>query len=356
MKHTQLKKIIEKFQISSKFVMYKELVSGHINQTYFMITNKKPYYVLQQINHKVFKDVPRLIKNKVLVTNHLSKFSAYTSLTFVKTNNNNYYHLDTDGSYWNLMIYVEDSVTFNVVPNNEVAFESGKIFGDFLNATANFDASTLASTIPDFHNMKFRFHQFDEALALASEERKELAKNEIEMIFTLKQEMLILQKLREEGKIKTRVTHNDTKISNALFTKKNKGLCVIDLDTVMPGIIHYDFGDAVRTICTTAKEDETDLEKIQFSLSYFEAFTKGFLLELKESITPFEASYLPLSAKTITFIMGLRMLTDFLNNDVYYKIAYPQHNLDRAKNQLYLIQKMELVFDKMKYIVSKYVD
>jgi len=354
MKNTnKLQYVVNQFLITSTYVGYKELNSGHINDTYLIKTTQKPFYVLQKINHFVFKDVPNLMKNKVYVTQHLKKHTKYSSLTFVPCISGDDYYKDDDGNFWNLMLFVDDSKTFEIAPNKIVAFEAGKLFGDFLNATANFDASLLFETISGFHNMIFRYQQFDEALKNASKERKELAKKEINRAQELREEMCFLESLKIEGKIQTRVTHNDTKISNALFTKDNKGLCVIDLDTVMPGIIHYDFGDAIRTICATAKEDETDLSKVQFNLDFFKAFSKGFLSEIKESVTPFEAQYLPLSAKTITFIMALRMLTDFLNNDVYYKTSYELHNLDRVKNQLKLIEEMENNFEEMKVIITE---
>ena len=156
-----------------------------------------------------------------------------------------------------------------------------------------------------------------------------------------------IQNLKESGAIKTRVTHNDTKISNVLFDTNNKGLCVIDTDTVMPGIIHYDFGDAIRTICNTAAEDEKDLDKVNFNIDYYKAYTKGFLQEMSSSISPIELKYLPLAAKTMIFIMAIRFLTDFLNGDTYYKTKYPEHNLDRAKNQLKLIASFTEQFGEM---------
>ncbi len=153
-----------------------------------------------------------------------------------------------------------------------------------------------------------------------------------------KEEMHILQELKERGEIPTRVTHNDTKISNSLFDKNNKGICMIDTDTVMPGIIHYDFGDAIRTICNTAAEDEKDLSKVKFNLDYYKAYEKGFLEQTKDTLSEVELKHLPLAAKTMIFIMALRFLTDYLNNDIYYKINYLEHNLDRAKNQFKLME------------------
>ena len=193
--------------------------------------------------------------------------------------------------------------------------------------------------------MSFRFSQFEDSLKIASNERLFQAKKYIDLVWSLKDEMHIIQNLKESGEIKVRVTHNDTKISNVLFDTNNKGLCVIDTDTIMPGVVHYDFGDAIRTICNSAAEDEQDLDKVNFNLDYYKAYTKGFLEEVKNALSPIEIKYLPLGAKTMIFIMAIRFLTDFLNGDVYYKTKYPEHNLDRAKNQFKLIESMSEKMD-----------
>lgn len=344
--------LFNQFDHGSEFESSSELNSGHINDTYLIKTAKKPYYVLQRINHSVFKDVPGLISNKVNVSRHISNKLNHLSdterersvLSFVTAKGGKFYHVDKDGNYWNLMVFIDQSQTFETVTNKEIAYEGGKLFGNFLNLASDFDASKLTEVIPNFHNMNFRFSQFEDALKIATSERLEKAKELIEKITDLKEEMLILQHLKDEGKIKLRVTHNDTKISNALFDMDNKGLCVIDTDTVMPGIIHYDFGDAIRTICNTAAEDEKNLDLVRFNLEYYNAYAKGFLEEIGTSLTSLEEKYLPLGAKTMIFIMGLRFLTDYLNNDIYYKTAYPEHNLNRAKNQFKLIESFEQYF------------
>jgi len=253
------------------------------------------------------------------------------------------------------MIYIEDSTNFEKVTNKNIAYEAGILFGAFLNLTSDIDTTLLTETIPNFHNMEFRFLEFDNALKKASKERIELSEKEIKKVVELKEYMLILHKLKKDKKIPIRVTHNDTKISNALFSSKNKGLCVIDLDTVMPGIIHYDFGDAIRTICNNANEDEKELSKVTFNIKFYEAFVKGFLKSQYQNISKVEAAYLAASAKVMTFIMALRMLTDFLNDDIYYKTTYELHNLDRAKNQLKLIEDMDMQFEKMESLVAKYL-
>jgi Ser/Thr protein kinase RdoA (MazF antagonist) len=351
----KLKLVFEQFEQDGAFYSFKELASGHINDTYLIITKEKPYFVLQRINHDVFKDVPGLIENKVSISFHIREKLKHlpkeqldrSVLAFVKTKKGISYHKDEAGNYWNLMYFIDDSLTFETVTDEEIAYEGGKLFGEFLNLTSDFDASKLTEVIPKFHDMSFRYSQFQSALKSVSKERLFKAKSYIDRVIALKEEMHILQNLKESGDIKLRVTHNDTKISNALFTEDNKGLCVIDTDTIMPGIIHYDFGDAIRTICNTAAEDETDLDLVEFNVAYYKAYTKGFLEKIASSLTPLELKYLPLAAKTMIFIMALRFLTDYMNDDVYYKIKYPEHNLDRAKNQFKLIESLTKKYDDL---------
>lgn len=349
----QLAYIFNQFSHSATFISYEELASGHINDTYLIKTKSKPYYILQRINHEVFKDVPILIANKVKISRYLQKKLAHLPeeevkrrvVTFISTKNGTMYHIDKEGNYWNMMLYIDHSKTFEVVDNEKVAYEGGKLFGEFLQLTADFDATQLEEVIPKFHDMSFRYAQFEEALKTASKERLENANDYIKKVKELKEEMHILQRLKETGKIRLRVTHNDTKISNALFNFNDKGLCVIDTDTVMPGIIHYDFGDAIRTICNTATEDERNLDLVNFNIEYYNAYLKGFLEKMNGALTPLELKYLSLGAKTMIFIMALRFLTDYLNGDIYYKTAYGEHNFDRAKNQFKLLQSFSEKFD-----------
>ena len=249
---------------------------------------------MQRINHGVFKDVPGLIENKVVVSRHMQeklkglpkKKQKRRVLAFAKTKEGASYFQGEEGNYWNLMYDIDKSVTFETVDNEEIAYEGGRLIGQFLTLTSDFDASKLMEVIPKFHDMSFRYQQFEDALDGASKERLEEANSYIEKVAHLKEEMHILQKLKESGEIKLRVTHNDTKISNVLFNKKNKGLCVIDTDTVMPGIVHYDFGDAIRTICNSAAEDETNLDLVTFNIYYYKAYTQGFLKKMKSSLSP----------------------------------------------------------------------
>ncbi len=356
----QIKEIVGQFQCEGNFSSYSELTSGHINDTYLVETDAKKY-VLQRINSYVFPKSKELIENKVKVSNHIKEKLSHLSeeelkksvLQFVPTKADEYSYLDTEGNYWNMSLFIEGSKTFERVENEEIAFEAGKLVGEFIQLTEGMDVTEIVDILPNFHEMSFRYHQFYEAEGQASMERLKLAAPYIEKVHKMKEEMHILENLKNEGKIPLRVTHNDTKISNILFDKDNKGMCVIDTDTVMVGIIHYDFGDAIRTTCNNAYEDETDLSKVTFSMPYFKAFSKGFIGKMHTQLTELDVAHLPLAAKTITFIMGLRMLTDFLNNDVYYKTKYENHNLDRAKNQFRLVDEITLHFEEMKEEVEK---
>lgn len=351
----KLKDVFDQFEHNSQYVNHKILASGHINDTYLIKTTKKPYFVLQRINHAVFKNVPGLIENKVAISRHIKNKIANKSnrklerdtLTFVRAKEGASYYRDMQGEYWNLMYFIDKSITYESVSNVEVAYEAGKLMGEFLTLTSDFDANKLTEVIPKFHDMSFRYSQFEDALKAATKERLKASKEYLKIIEDSSAEMHILQTLKETGAIKTRVTHNDTKISNILFNKKNKGICVIDTDTVMPGIIHYDFGDAIRTICNNAVEDETNLDLVVFIVDYYKAYKKGFLKHTKSSITPLELKHLPLGAKTMIFIMALRFLTDYLNGDVYYKTNHPEHNLDRAKNQFKLLESFSNQISKI---------
>lgn len=335
--------IFSQFNVTSHFSDFRVLNSGHINDTYLIITSEKPYYILQKINSHVFKNAKDLINNKVAISNYLLEekhFSPNNTLSFINSIQGEFYYKDKESNYWNLSIYIDKSKTFHLATSTTMAEEAGRVTGSFINDTANFNGN-ITNIMPNFHSMKFRFQEFDQALINVEPKRKEEASKWIDFAQKNRVEMLQLEIAIKEKNLPLRVTHNDTKISNILFSEQGSAICLIDYDTIMKGALHYDYGDAIRTICSTAIEDETNLSKIDFNTSFFEAYTKGFLKALKTTITQQEVDYLPLSPKTVTFIMGLRLLTDFLNNDIYYKTRYPLHNLDRAKNQFTLTQKIQ---------------
>jgi thiamine kinase-like enzyme len=354
-----LEHVFDKFQVLSKFKNHQELNSGHINDTYLIHTHSKPNYVLQRINGTVFSDAGNLVVNKVLVSDFLQ--SEYKDLPleevskkvlcFVKTKDNAFFYKDEDHNIWNLSIFIEDSITYLKTPDSEIAYEAGKATGLFLENTANFDVNLLTDILPDFHSITSRYSQFKEALKNASKSNIDKTQEQINFVEQHVTEMLGVDKAIGSNKIPMRLTHSDTKISNILFSK-NKALCLIDTDTVMKGAIHFDYGDAIRTICNTADEDEKDISLVDFNLDFFKSYTKGFFQELKNT-TKEEKELLPLSIKMMPFIMGLRFLTDFLNNNIYYKVSYENHNLDRAKNQFAYIESINKKYTEVKKIIER---
>ena len=334
----ELQFVFSQFKVSETFNGFQTFSSGHINDTYLIFTEEKPHYVLQKINGNVFPKAKELIENKAKATTFLLEKECKT-LQFIKSKSNHFYVKDAENNYWNLCYYIENSQTFTQVTSTDISYEAGKITGDFLNQMKNFKVR-LITILPNFHNMSFRFSQFEEALKNTSYKRKQIALEWINFCHSKKEEMLAIDKAIIQKEIPLRIIHNDTKISNILFDKNEKSICLIDLDTVMQGVIHFDYGDALRTICNTVKEDEKDLKLLNFNLEYFKNYTKGFLNSTREELSKNELKYLPVSPKIMAFIMAIRFLTDYLNNDIYYKIAYEDHNLVRAKNQFTLVKRI----------------
>lgn len=331
--------IFSQFQTNQRYKGFKTFNSGHINDTFLILTQEEINYVLQRINTNVFKKATDVIHNKIKITQHLSKKGIQT-IHFIPTKENIYYLVDNDNHLWNLSKYIENSQTFLKVESNDIAYQAGLITAEFLAQTSDYE-DHLIEVLPNFHSMSFRFQEFQNVLASASKTRKEKAQKWIDFALASKEEMMVLDRAINQKEIPLRVTHNDTKISNVLFDKNNKAICLIDLDTVMKGCLHFDYGDALRTICNTTNEDEANTSVINFNLDYFKSYTQGFLQNLAKTISKKEVAYLPKSIQIMTFIIGLRFLTDYLNNDVYYKTKHPEHNLDRASNQFTLVKKIK---------------
>ena len=337
--------IIRKFRIDGDVKNAYPYGSGHINDSYKVLTNDKNY-LLQRINHEVFKDVRGLTSNISKVSDHLSeKLAVHPSqmqiLNGVRTLNGEYILNDGEGNYWRIFDFIESSQSFNRVENAHLAFEGGKAYGWFMRMLDDFRVNTLIDTIPAFHDMSYRLDNFHNAINKNQAGRVGELEPEIEFVAQRSEKMKLVLDLGKENKIPLRVTHNDTKINNVLFDQDGKAMCVIDLDTVMPGFVHYDFGDAIRTFANTADEDEKDLSKVSMNIGLYEAFAKGFLSETKDILTQAEIETLAKSAEIMTFIIGLRFLTDYIEGDVYYKTHYPDHNLIRARVQFRLVQSME---------------
>ncbi|MEO8933274.1 MAG: aminoglycoside phosphotransferase family protein [Xanthomarina sp.] len=349
-----IKDIYSQFRVDKPVKNIQILTSGHINDTYLISCSNRLNYVLQKINNQVFTNLNDLVLNKVIVSNHLKKtynktFSNYHVASFIKTKSDAYF-IEAYSGCWTLMEYIPNSKTVARAVNVKQVYEAGKLFGNFIVSTSTIEADQIIETLPKFHSVPFRFLQFEEALIQAKTSRKTEAKALIDFVFELQPDMFLLSELLDKNTFPIRITHNDAKLSNILFNKDDLGLAIIDLDTVMPGIVHFDFGDSIRSICSNTLEDSEDLEQTTINLFYYEAYCKGFALETKDILTSEEISHLPLGIKTLIYIMGLRFLTDYLNNDVYYKIAFEKHNLVRAKNQIALLKSVILSFEEIKRI------
>ncbi len=347
----KLDNICEAFGIKIPLKSVEILQSGHINDTYLVTQQNDEKFIIQKLNSHVFKDTNAVISNKIIVSEHLQAIykktnSHYQAVTYLKTSQNQYIYKD-EKDFWNVMLFIPNAITIEKAETPEIAFEAGKLYGDFILNTESISPESMSETLIDFHHVLFRFTQFENALKIAKSNRLEAAANLIAFVKNHKKAMCTLANLQAKNQFPIRITHNDAKLSNILYNEQNKGIAVIDLDTVMPGLVHFDFGDSVRSICTKSTEDETDLSKIQIDLNLYEAYCSGFALKTKSILTSKEIEYLPLGIQTIIYIMGLRFLTDFLNNDIYYKTNYTNHNLDRALNQFTLLQS---VFNNLKAI------
>ncbi|MBQ7076253.1 MAG: phosphotransferase, partial [Clostridia bacterium] len=322
-----------------------------------------PKYILQRINTSIFKNPDELMHNISSVTKHLRNAIIKKggnpdreTLNIIKTTDGKLYYRSSDGKCYRMYKFVDNTLSLNLPENPEQFEESARAFGQFQNMLSDFDASTLYETIPDFHHTPKRTQNLINAYEKDTAGRKNEVKDIYDGYMKYAEICNSIQNCLDSGEIPYRVTHNDTKLNNVLFDKDTeKCLCVIDLDTVMPGSLLCDFGDSLRFGASTAVEDEADLDKVWFSLEYFESYTKGFIGELKDTITKKEIELLPLSALVLTYECGIRFLTDYLDGDTYFKIHYPDQNLVRAKNHLKLCQDIFSKLDEMKRIVEKYI-
>jgi hypothetical protein len=356
-----IRQIVFNFLIEGSVGEIQSFGSGHINDTYriFNATEGKPDYLLQKINHHIFKDVPGLINNIVYVTGHIKnklKFIAGANpdkqvLTLIPSKNGLYYYLDSEGQYWRTYLFLKDTKSYDVVTTEKQAYEGGKAFGTFQTILTDVKVSQLTEVIPNFHNIVFRLKNFDDALQNNAAGRAQYVAAEIAFVNARAESMAEIDTLGKAGKLPVRVTHNDTKFNNVLLDKNDAAQCVIDLDTVMPGYTAFDFGDAVRTIINPAPEDEADLEKIILNIPLFKAFAEGFLNQTAHYMTATEIQSLVKGVLLLPYIMGVRFLTDYLNGDVYYKIKFPEHNLQRARAQFQLVKKLEEHYDEIYAIV-----
>ena len=353
-----LKDVCSHFDVETTIEGYG---NGHINDTY--LCEAAPRVILQRINKKVFKNPDEVMENIYNVTEHLKKKIAKNggnpdreTLNVIRTNDGkNYYKLD-DENYFRMYKFVEDSVSFDTVENPVQLYHAGTAFGKFQNMLDDYPADKLYETIVDFHNTPERVKQLEAAISKNAAGRLVAVKDEVNFAIGYAKYASRITDEMAKGTVPLRVTHNDTKLNNVLFDKDTlEGVCVIDLDTVMPGSVLYDFGDALRFGASSGAEDETDLSKIWFDIEKFEQFAKGFLGETAKCLTEKEIELLPMSALLMTYECGIRFLADYLNGDIYFKVHREHHNLDRARTQFKLVKDIESKFDDMKKIVEKYI-
>jgi thiamine kinase-like enzyme len=358
---TAIEDIISRFRVKGKIITARPFGSGHINDTYRVITDTGNNYLLQKINHFVFKDVPGLMNNLVNVTRHLKeKLKAKPGsdpdkevLTLVENNDKGYFIEDVGGNYWRVFLFLNNTKSYNQVLTEKQAFEGGKAFGRFQALLADLDTGMIVDTIPNFHNIEFRLANLDKAIAADTAYRLNKVLPEIEFINKRRTEMGRVLQLGLAGILPERIIHNDTKFNNVLLDEHDHAQCVIDLDTVMPGYVAYDFGDAIRTIINNAPEDESELDLIKLNIPLFTAYVKGYLKQTAKFLTGAEVDSLINGALLLPYMQGVRFLTDYLNGDVYFKIHSPWHNLQRAKAQFQLVKKMEEAKETLNHIIIK---
>lgn len=356
-----LNEITGKFATKGTVAEIKPLGNGLINDTYRVITaeNDAPDYVLQRINHHIFTDVEGLQNNIAAVTRHIRrKLEAEGAddidrrvLSFVSLRDSEKTYYFDGESYWRIMVFIPGAKTYEEV-NPHFARHAGAAFGRFQASLVDIP-ETLVESIPDFHNMEFRLKQLDDAIKANAAGRLAEVQPIVDDLLRRANEMTAAERLYREGKLPKRVCHCDTKVNNMMFDDEGRVLCVIDLDTVMPSFIFSDYGDFLRTGACTSAEDEPDLSKVEFDMEIFKAFTEGYLSEAGKFLTPLEIEMLPYAAALFPYMQAVRFLTDYINGDTYYKIAYPEHNLVRTKAQVKMLESVEAHTPEMKQFIAE---
>ena len=346
------------FQIPGAFLVAEPYGSGHVNDTYcvtFDQAGTRVRYIFQRINHNIFKNPVALMENVARVTAHLGAKVASEPdasrrmLTLISARDGKPFYCDAEGNHWRVYLFIEKARTFDAVESTQQAFQAAKAFGQFQKLLADLPAPRLHDTIPDFHHTPKRFAALEKAIETDVANRAQLAQAEIEFCLQHKPITGILL----DARLPERVTHNDNKFNNVMLDDATgEGICVIDLDTVMPGLAIYDFGDMVRTTTSPTKEDERDLSKVMMQFPMFEALVRGYLTSAAEFLTPAEKKFLPFAGKLITFEIGIRFLTDFLAGDTYFKVHRSGHNLDRCRTQFKLVESIEQQEAQMNKLVE----
>lgn len=356
--------VLSAYDLGEGTITHAPYGEGHINNTNLVtVTGKDTHrYILQRINTDIFTDPSALMENICGVTSYLKEIIAKRSgdttretMTVVYTKDGKPFYTDSTQGVWRIYPFIEHTICLQQCRNTRDFYTSARAFGQFQKNLAGYDASTLHETIPDFHNTPDRLRKFKEALTADVMHRAADIKEEIDFVLNHEADCSYMTDLRSAGKLPLRVTHNDTKLNNILLDDQtNDAVCIIDLDTVMPGLAANDFGDSIRFGANHSAEDEPDLSKVNFSLELFEAYTKGFLEVAGDALTPLEIETLPWGAKLMTLECGIRFLTDYLEGDHYFATHRPGQNLDRTRTQFKLVHDMEEHWDEMNAIVRNY--
>ena len=362
----QIEAAVYAFGLEDTCTKVEEFGKGHINRTYAVSVSDDrgteiPRFILQNINTEVFENLDQVMDNIFQVTEYIREQILKEggdpdreTLSYIRTKSGDLYFTDEKGQPWRCLKFIANSVCYQRVEREEQFYQSAKSFGHFLRQLEGYPAERLYETIPRFHDTKKRFDDFLKAVDLDKMGRASLCQDEIAFIMAREEDCSVLKRQLEEKILPLRVTHNDTKLNNILFDKDtDKGLCIIDLDTMMPGLAAHDFGDSIRFGASTGAEDEPDLEQVHFDLHLYEVYAKGYLEAAGKVLTKEEIMSLPWGARLMTLESGIRFLTDYLNGDVYFKTAYPEHNLVRARTQLKLVAEMEAQFEAMKQVVTQ---
>lgn len=364
-KEMQMKEAIEQFQNKGVLISSKAYGSGHINDTFLLEYELKDKtrnkVILQRMNTEAFLYPEELMENILGVTSFLKKKiiacggdPERETLNIIKTKDNAPYYVDSEGNYWRCYKFISDAKCLDKVDTPEQFYESAVAFGRFQHLLADYPVETLHETIKGFHDTRARFAAFKRAVDEDVKGRAQGVQREIEFVLKREEVANYFSEMLDKNEIPLRVTHNDTKLNNVMFDKNTgKGICVIDLDTVMPGLAMNDFGDSIRFGASTAAEDETDLTKVSCSMELFETYTKGFFAGCEGGLTKQEIELMPMGAKVMTYECGMRFLTDYLQGDIYFRIHRENHNLDRCRTQFKLVEDMEKKWDIMNDIVRE---
>lgn len=347
--------VLGQFCLDAPAVCCERYGCGHINETYLVVTESGRRYILQKISNRAFPDVAGLQENISAVTQflHSRNPNPNSALTLIETRTGKTWYHREENSDWRVYDFIEDSICLQAPESPEDFYQSAIAFGTFQQQLGEFPAASLHETIRNFHNTPDRYRLFREALEMDAVQRSSGVRSEIEFAFAHEQIGGRLTRMLQSGELPLRVTHNDTKLNNVMLSSKTRTpLCVIDLDTTMPGLSAYDFGDSIRFGAATAAEDEKDLSRMSMSLDLFRTFTRGFL-QACPGLTERERQVLPLGALTMTLECGVRFLTDYLAGDQYFGVHYPEHNLDRCRTQFKLVADMEAKMDEMNAIVRE---